>query len=582
MPSIPIIGQFEAPTMVFACKYFYLNATINNPDGKAYFVNCTVEISNSIILKWENSTDTFSEYQDTNNYCTLDTANSFKTTVNSTAYKLSWKIRLGWNYPEGSVDVIATNTKVFDVFGASGSNSYTGLFHFEDDLIVASASVDDSRINPSQNIAFSGHVYYESTTIPPAEGNSALSFDGVDDYVEIADASSLRNFTQGLTYCAWINTSDFTLHEGSVRRILDKNARLSFGVYPKQRLFFRLRINDTNYDHVSDSLIPSGEWVFVAVTYDGSNVIFYIDGVPDTPQPRIGVIDEVTGNQFIGCYFTKTSGCFNGIIDEVRIYNRVLSATEISEHYQGIYRNETGLALYLNFDGDTLDRSGQWNHGTNYGATWTNGYANINVKIELQGLLKGTVAVVNSTSGTFTIPVMAESNPGQYYYTVYATTPAGNTRQNQTLSIIVDRVKIIEGGTTQSSVCIGETQIIWFKAIYEFDNSEFNESCGRLYLNGSAMKWSATNKRWEYEYTPDTLGPKTFQITSVLDTKHGLTCINDVAGVQTITVHTRWYEPIVWLINSPYFWVTISIIILILLFRFKVIEVEIEKSPKSY
>ena len=75
-PTTPVyaqtIGDFSAPSTVYADRFFYLNVTINDPDGVNDFVNATVELSNGIILLWENSTDTFSEYQDTNGYCTLD------------------------------------------------------------------------------------------------------------------------------------------------------------------------------------------------------------------------------------------------------------------------------------------------------------------------------------------------------------------------------------------------------------------------------------------------------------------------------------------------------------------------------
>lgn len=179
--SIPTIGQFEAPSTTYANKYFYLNVTINDADGIADFVNATIEISNSVILKWVNSTNTFSEYQDTNNYCTLDASNSVKTSVNSTAYKLSWKIKLTWTYPEGSVNVIVTNTKVFDSQGASGSGSQSGLFTFEDDLIIhTDASVSDSRVNPSQSITFTATIYYQGTTTVPEDVT------GITAYVELS------------------------------------------------------------------------------------------------------------------------------------------------------------------------------------------------------------------------------------------------------------------------------------------------------------------------------------------------------------------------------------------------------------
>jgi len=165
----PTIGEFQAPATVYANKYFLLNATVNDAHGVIAFVNATLELSNGVVLMWNNATDTFSELQDTYGYCTLDSAGSFKTNLNTTAHQLSWKIKLSWSFPEGYVSISSTNTKVFDSAGLSGSNSYTSLFYFEDDLIVYSASVDDARINPGQTVTFSGKLYYEGTTTPPED-----------------------------------------------------------------------------------------------------------------------------------------------------------------------------------------------------------------------------------------------------------------------------------------------------------------------------------------------------------------------------------------------------------------------------
>jgi hypothetical protein len=166
----PTIGEFQAPSTVYANKYFFLNATINDADGIADFVNATIEINGTIVLLWVNSTNTFSEYSDTNNYCTLDTANSIKANLNTTAHKLSWKIKLYWNYTEGSIFVISTNTKCFDSAGASGSATTTSLFTFEDDLIIhTDATVSDSRVNPSQSITFTASIYYYGTSTAPED-----------------------------------------------------------------------------------------------------------------------------------------------------------------------------------------------------------------------------------------------------------------------------------------------------------------------------------------------------------------------------------------------------------------------------
>jgi hypothetical protein len=181
----PTIGEFQASAVAYANKYFLFNATVNDGDGVSDLLNATVQLSNSIVLKWMNITDAFSIDYDPNGYCTLDASGCSKTVLNDTALKLTWKIKLGWAYPEGFVSVIATNTKVFDNSGASGSGSYANLFVFEDDLIVYSASCSetDNRTGCGQPLTFNGTIYYEGTTTPPE------SFSGVTAHVGIGESA---------------------------------------------------------------------------------------------------------------------------------------------------------------------------------------------------------------------------------------------------------------------------------------------------------------------------------------------------------------------------------------------------------
>jgi len=76
-----------------------------------------------------------------------------------------------------------------------------------------------------------------------------------------------------------------------------------------------------------------------------------------------------------------SSRFFNGLIDEVRIYNRALSGAEISTHYNsgnGQYgRPETGLMGLWHFDSDANDYSENGNHGTVYGATYVDGIVSL-------------------------------------------------------------------------------------------------------------------------------------------------------------------------------------------------------------
>ena len=235
----PTIGQFQAPSIVYANKYFYLNMTINDANGITDFVNATIEINGTIVLKWDNATNTFSKVSDPNGYCTLDATNSIRTNINTTAHKLSFKIKLGWNYPEGYISVSVTNTKCFDKAGAYGSNSYTNLFYFEGDLIVSSASVNDTRINPGQGIRFSGKLYYEGTTIPPedvsgitAKVNLGTTLKGSTTIIG-SDGSFSISFAGESTvgsysYTVYATTVRNTVQNQTVNVIVDKDKMCSF------------------------------------------------------------------------------------------------------------------------------------------------------------------------------------------------------------------------------------------------------------------------------------------------------------------------------------------------------------------
>jgi hypothetical protein len=235
----PTIGQFQAPSIVYANKYFYLNVTINDVNGVADFVNATIEINGTIVLKWDNATNTFSKYSDPNGYCTLDSANSIRTNINTTAHKLSFKIKLGWNYTEGYISVLVTNTKCFDKAGTYGSNSYTNLFYFESDLIVYSASVNDTRINPGQGIAFSGKLYYEGTTIPPedvsgitAKVNLGATLKGSTTIIGSDGSFSIsfagESFVGSYSYTVYATTVRNTVQNQTVNVIVDKDKMCSF------------------------------------------------------------------------------------------------------------------------------------------------------------------------------------------------------------------------------------------------------------------------------------------------------------------------------------------------------------------
>jgi len=139
----------------------------------------------------------------------------------------------------------------------------------------------------------------------------------------------------------------------------------------------------------------------------------------------------------------------------------------------------------------------------------------------------GNVNVVSPTSteiGDFAYSTQYIVNP-QYHLTKFI---------SNNPVCIWDRVNIIEGGVSNEETTIKTSEIVWFKAEYEYDSELFDGSNGILYMNDDAMAWSSTNQRWEMEYSSDSPVTVTFQITGIRDDTFDLTTFNDDVGAQSI------------------------------------------------
>jgi hypothetical protein len=123
-----------------------------------------------------------------------------------------------------------------------------------------------------------------------------------------------------------------------------------------------------------------------------------------------------------------------------------------------------------------------------------------------------------SDVGTFTYKVLGVTDP-LYSLSAFKSGEA---------TCIWDRVKIVEGGASSSSVSVNQPVTVWYKAVYEFDNETFDGSKGSLSVNGEPLTWSSANQRWEKVFTVSEARKQTYTLTGMTDTKYGLTVMNDV------------------------------------------------------
>ncbi|MFC1769237.1 DUF2341 domain-containing protein [Nanoarchaeota archaeon] len=193
---------------------------------------------------------------------------------------------------------------------------------------------------------------------------SAVVFDGVDDFLNCTNDTSL-NFTGNITIEAWINTKTI----GKLRqRIVGKKNAFAFGISLDEVIFTGPHDNET----VGANLQPN-KWHHVAVTIDNINSSFYVDGVLNINQSYTDTLSTSNEPLTVGDAKQWSEEEFNGTIDEVRIYNRVLSPSEIQENYYsnvGKYDSDK-WNFYMN-------RSGLTNGTYSYQGFVEDQYSNVN------------------------------------------------------------------------------------------------------------------------------------------------------------------------------------------------------------
>ena len=158
----------------------------------------------------------------------------------------------------------------------------------------------------------------------------ALSFDGVDDYVVVGSLSNPPSIN-AITMSSWIYWKSST---ESYNTILENYGGSSgYGILLRSDQKIASYFNDSGgYIDGGGSSVPFNTWTHIVSTYDGANVKIYINGVLDQTLGWVGSFSNNT-NLRIGHDQFGAGRYFNGAIDDVRIYNRALSASEVKLLY---------------------------------------------------------------------------------------------------------------------------------------------------------------------------------------------------------------------------------------------------------
>jgi hypothetical protein len=174
-------------------------------------------------------------------------------------------------------------------------------------------------------------------TLPNMAGNEwtngivggALEFDGTDDYVSVPNSSSLQ-LTSALTMAGWIKADSWgsgTDVDIIARKGEDNPNNYQLSIADGLATLYLDDGDGSGYR--GDTLLNTGQWYHVAATWDGTTARVYVDGVLDNDPPDLHGNNISTDTRAF--YIGGRSGAdlLDGILDDIRIYNRALSEAEI-------------------------------------------------------------------------------------------------------------------------------------------------------------------------------------------------------------------------------------------------------------
>ena len=193
----------------------------------------------------------------------------------------------------------------------------------------------DDWANPARDDSGNGHDgTVHGATWTTGKFGGALSFDGMRDYVTVPDDAAL-NILGDLTISAWV----YLTRTGSYQAIVTKcvgsgrqnnpfDFRTTWNAEPDLAL---VRADAVAHERVYGSVaLAMDQWYHVSVRVENNIPDFYVNGFITPKYADTTFTRTPTGNANPLLIGSRDGGLyFNGLIDEVRIYNRALSGSEI-------------------------------------------------------------------------------------------------------------------------------------------------------------------------------------------------------------------------------------------------------------
>lgn len=326
--------------------YEIANIKISRNHDSNFLINYSKEIYNTTEIE---KLDTFSFF----NYplqpnATINSVKNWNNYTNwlNNSYDLSCEINYNCEnstHLDNISDIINTGDSYWKLDESSGTNTQDSWGNDNNGTLVNMAGTE-----------------WES-----GKFNNALHFDGVNDRVDLADTKTFSSSagTISLWFKSDVNTNTHTTNKWLLGRNRGGNNIGDLGIHfansYSDKLLFIIQTGSVTRLILSDAInFNADQWYFFVGTWNSSEFVMYIDNVRQADvDPGVTLYAHNLDHMCIAQQSTgapMNTETFDGIIDELRIYKRVLTVNEMQVLYNGFSVNETLIFNFTQIEQNSL------------------------------------------------------------------------------------------------------------------------------------------------------------------------------------------------------------------------------------
>jgi hypothetical protein len=258
--------------------------------------------------------------------------NNLGSPITQAPYTVNWNTA---GFANGTHTLTATAT---DTSGNAASASETVTVSNAATALVAAYNFNEGSGTTAHDSSGNGNngTVANATWSPAGMFGGALSFTGATgSWVTVPDSTSLH-LSKGMTLEAWVNPSSLSSPGQGWDAVIAKEHRnssndIDYALYAANGTgtppAVHLLSNGHDIGVEGTSVLSLNTWTFLSATYDGTTLKMYVNGTLVGSRSLTSAIDLTTDPLRIGGDWSGEM--FTGLIDNVRIYSRALSQTEI-------------------------------------------------------------------------------------------------------------------------------------------------------------------------------------------------------------------------------------------------------------